>query len=258
MSSPLKNNTTSLQDLLDAVNALPEAGVDLPELSNEASASDLLSGKQLINSNGSKVTGTFSIDSELNTQDSLISQIQTALQNKSSVTLPTLSNPATAENLEEGYELIDGNGNIVVGTHVCEGGSGGGSGSPTFSVVNNLNHPLIVNGVGCPVGETTNNIPYGDGMAPYFILFEDENDFSMNYEVYLSDYGNGNTSAWFYATSDDFIYDYGYETESCGPNLAASSNWGFGYRNLCGILLTLPWDYVNETFVDGATITFSF
>ena len=80
----IKNNIISLQDLLNKANALPEAGgnIELPALTNEGSASDLLSGKELIDSSGSKVTGTFSIDSELSMQDNLISQIQTALQNK--------------------------------------------------------------------------------------------------------------------------------------------------------------------------------
>ena len=61
MSSPLKQNTTNLQDLLNKINELPEAGADLPELTNEGSASDLLSGKQLIDSDGTVVTGTMPI-----------------------------------------------------------------------------------------------------------------------------------------------------------------------------------------------------
>ena len=58
--SNLTNNTTSLQAILDAVNALPEAsdGVELPELSNEGTAADLLSGKELIDGEGNVVTGT--------------------------------------------------------------------------------------------------------------------------------------------------------------------------------------------------------
>lgn len=55
----LSSNNIDLQSLIDQANALPDAGgVDLPELSNEGSASDLLSGKQLIDSNGNVVTGT--------------------------------------------------------------------------------------------------------------------------------------------------------------------------------------------------------
>ena len=84
--SNLLNNTTSLQEILETINNLPDAnnGVELPELSNEGTSTDLLSGKELIDSEGNVVTGTFTIDSELTTQDNLIAQIQTALENKAS------------------------------------------------------------------------------------------------------------------------------------------------------------------------------
>lgn len=35
------------------------------------------------------------------------------------VALPSLSNPGTAKDLTKGKQLIDGNGNVVTGTHVC-------------------------------------------------------------------------------------------------------------------------------------------
>lgn len=56
----IKTNTTDLQAILEAVNALPEAtaGVELPELTNPGTAADLLSGKELIDQNGSICTGT--------------------------------------------------------------------------------------------------------------------------------------------------------------------------------------------------------
>lgn len=73
----LSANNLDLQSLIDQANALPDAGgVELPSLSNEGTASDMLSGKQLIDSDGNIITGTFTIDSELSTQDDLISQIQ--------------------------------------------------------------------------------------------------------------------------------------------------------------------------------------
>ncbi len=81
----IKNNTTSLQELLEAVNNLPNAGsggVDLPELTNEGSANDLMLGKELIDANGNVVSGSFTIDNELTAQDSLIAQIATALEGK--------------------------------------------------------------------------------------------------------------------------------------------------------------------------------
>lgn len=60
MSTPIEQNTLDLQTILDKVNALPDAstGVELPELSNPGSASDLLSGKELIDADGNVVTGT--------------------------------------------------------------------------------------------------------------------------------------------------------------------------------------------------------
>ena len=115
MSSPLQNNITKLQDLLEAVNALPEAGgVELPKLSNEGATSDLLINKELINQEGNIVIGTMpdngaisstidgintksinipsgytsggtvsltdDIDNEVDTQADLIAQIQSALE----------------------------------------------------------------------------------------------------------------------------------------------------------------------------------
>ena len=85
----IKNNTTSLQSLLEQVNALPEEIV-LPELTDPANAEELFANKELINADGNKITGTFTIDTELSTQDSLIAQIQTALQNKTSISEPVL------------------------------------------------------------------------------------------------------------------------------------------------------------------------
>ena len=55
----IKNNTTSLQNLLNAVNALPEAGgVELPKLTNPGTADTLLLNKQLIDGEGNVVVGT--------------------------------------------------------------------------------------------------------------------------------------------------------------------------------------------------------
>lgn len=54
----IKDNTISLQNLLSIANALPEAGgVELPELSNQATASELLLNKELIDQEGNIVTG---------------------------------------------------------------------------------------------------------------------------------------------------------------------------------------------------------
>jgi hypothetical protein len=135
------------------VNPIPSEYITTADAT--ASADEIMSGETAY-VNGSKVTGTFTIDNELSAQDDLISQIQTALQNKTAtsggITLPTLSNPATSEKLEDGYELIDENGNIVVGTHVCKSA---GSNSMEFSVINNLPDIIFIYGVPCYPGDTT-------------------------------------------------------------------------------------------------------
>ena len=81
--SNLNNNTLQLEALLAKVNALPEAGgVDLPALTNEGVAEDLMLNKELIDSDGNKITGTFTIDNELTEQNDLISQISTLVATK--------------------------------------------------------------------------------------------------------------------------------------------------------------------------------
>lgn len=84
-NTDLQSHNTRLQNLINTANSLPDAGsggVELPELTNEGTAADLMSGKQLINDEGSVVTGMFTIDSEISTQDTLIANIKTALQDK--------------------------------------------------------------------------------------------------------------------------------------------------------------------------------
>ena len=62
MGIQIKNNTTSLQNLLDQVNNLPEAsdGVELPELTNPATEAEVLSGREVIDAEGNKITGSMS------------------------------------------------------------------------------------------------------------------------------------------------------------------------------------------------------
>lgn len=100
----IKNNINSLQSLLDAVNALPEAGTALPTLSNEGVADDLVTGKELINSSGNIITGTnpyekVATDTEVAMQADLIAQITSALEGKA-------GNPNGNGNNIETYNLI--------------------------------------------------------------------------------------------------------------------------------------------------------
>lgn len=85
--SRLGANTADLQNILEFVNALPSAGngsggVELPELSNPANADEIFLNKEVIDENGEVKTGTFTIDSELDTQVDLLSQLRTTLNGK--------------------------------------------------------------------------------------------------------------------------------------------------------------------------------
>lgn len=94
--SNILTNTSSLQAILEALQNKAAGGgnsePNLPILTNEGSASDMLFGKQLIDSDGNIVTGTFSLDKELNTQDGLIAQIQAAIDS-----LPEVGNGSSGD-----------------------------------------------------------------------------------------------------------------------------------------------------------------
>lgn len=78
--SNLNNNTQQLEALLQKVNALPEAGgTDTSDAT--ASASEIFAGETAYTADG-KVTGTFTIESELTIQNDLISQISTLVAQK--------------------------------------------------------------------------------------------------------------------------------------------------------------------------------
>lgn len=75
-----KEDAITLAQIADDVNYVV-GGVELPDLAIEGEAYELFLGKELIDGNGNVVTGTFTIDNELNTQNDLITQIQNAVNN---------------------------------------------------------------------------------------------------------------------------------------------------------------------------------
>lgn len=54
----IKTNTSNLNTILETIKSLPEAGTDLPELTDPATEAEVLSGKEIIDSTGAKKTGT--------------------------------------------------------------------------------------------------------------------------------------------------------------------------------------------------------
>lgn len=130
-------------------------GIDTSDAT--ASADEIMSGETAY-VNGQKVTGTFTIDSELTAQDDLITQIQSALEGKAA------------------------------------GGSGGGdSDIAYFNVINNLPDDLIVNSVYCASGESA-VVPYykTNYNAACFVVIDQSDEYLIEasyFCIYEDDFG---------------------------------------------------------------------
>lgn len=84
-----KEGTTApipVTDMATRIQAI-QTGVELPALDSPGSSEDLMQGKQLIDSEGKPVTGTFTIEQELEEQADLVTQIQEALNTKTAVAI---------------------------------------------------------------------------------------------------------------------------------------------------------------------------
>ena len=149
----------------------------------------------------------------------------------------------------------------VAGTATTEGSSGDTTGI-TVSVINNLRHPIIVNGRYCDVEQTINNIPYDDGYVTFVILLYDESEDGIVLTDYVFWQGTDANNIVEYGTLFQVIGDCvdssGNSSEVCMPTCQVLSKYGVESYNISGVLLNPPYDYVNEAPLNGATIEFKF
>lgn len=113
--STLRNIANPLREIAGTNDTMTPAQM-ATEAENAAAEVDAQGGlidelKSAIAENVSKTS------EEITTQSDLIDQIKTALEGKAGggVQLPALTNPGSAEDLADGKQLIDANGNVVTG-----------------------------------------------------------------------------------------------------------------------------------------------
>lgn len=74
--TPLENNTTKIQSILDTVNNLPSGGgAQLPAMTNPAGPANIEAGYEAIDGNGKKMVGTLSLGIQNTTQDEFMQRV---------------------------------------------------------------------------------------------------------------------------------------------------------------------------------------
>lgn len=155
-NSTLQSNNTDLQEVLQILQtkAANSGGVQLPTLTNEGSPSDLFVGKELISGNGKKVTGTFTIDNELNAQEDLITQLEEVLATKAAGGIPELQEksvtPTTTSQTVIADAEYDGLSKVTVDAipsgYVQPTGTINITANGTFDVTNYVSANVLING----------------------------------------------------------------------------------------------------------------
>ena len=187
-NTDLYTNNLDLQSLIDkAINLPNTGGVELPELTNEGTAEDLLVGKELIDSSGNVVIGTFTIDSELTTQETLltdqnakIAELAEILDSKASITpilqdktvTPTTETQTiTADDDYDGLNAVTVNGDSNL-------------------IAENIKRGVSIFGVNGTLSEGNGGSVDGDNTFPYTITVT--NNMDLSHSIF---YTTSNTEA---------------------------------------------------------------
>lgn len=181
----LKKGSTdkiSLEDMPAMIREI-EGGVELPELSNEGTASDLLSGKQLIDGDGNIVTGNIPNNGAISsTMDGL---------NTKQVTIPAGYTSGGTISLDNTIDNeVDIQADLLAQAIAALEGkaSGGGDSGTTINVVNTSNYPVNINGYDCYPDETTIVQIFPDSLFTFFLPYFIDEEVRIC-ACYIDEYG---------------------------------------------------------------------
>lgn len=242
-----------------AINKVIYGGTPIIDISDSTvTADNLEEGKTAYGANGEKITGTYTIEEELTTQDSLIAQIQTALQGKASAS-PVLQQKSVTPSASEqvvtansGYDglskvTVAGDTNLVA-ENIAEGVSifgvtgthsgGGGSAFSTVTIVNNSPWNLLYLDAIIYANETIEGVPIFSGVPYLFLPTIFTGADNLQYQVDIDAVYDENALGEFPYSTFDVLYTI----------------YGSDGRISHGIFINVGLDcYI----VDGATITIS-
>lgn len=183
-----------------------QTGVTLPVLTNPASASDILSGKQAIDKDGQTITGT-----------------------SNAVVLPDLSTPASASDILSGKQAINASGQTITGT------------------ISSLSSQTIT------PGTSNKTIAAGNYLSGAQTIKGDANLASSNIKSGVSIFGVAGSlvsgmgyykeTQTYEASTGPFRYDCGFEPKAAfifNNEIKSNNSSPSGYSYVCCMLFIYP------------------